>query len=212
MAYSLINHTAKEGSSVTVTTNAIDTTGATLIVVVLATGAQALVSITDTGNNLWYYNDHFQQSTQDIAFAFCVNPVTNASHTFTLTQAFPSVAVLVFSGNAAGSEKTTASGANSTTVTPGSITPAEDDALLIAGFCGGAATTQSISGGFTISDQIGGSSGQRVAAAYLIQTSKTAANPTWTNSASANISAMLGSFPLQTSGGGGGGGEVSVVF
>lgn len=199
-AYSLIAHTVKEGNSVTVTTTAIDTTGATLIVIVASTGSNNLFLPTDTGTNRWIYISAANSVGSSVYYV--INPTTSATHTFTLTASFPSLAILVFTGDGAGPEKVTNNTVTSTTTTPGSITPSKNGALLITGFCAGSALTETINASFTISDQAGGTTGQRVAAGYLIQTTAGAANPTWTASGSATISSIMVSFPLQTTGGG----------
>jgi hypothetical protein len=205
MAWSLIAHTAKEGSSTAITTNAIDTTGATLIVICAAANNPGGVGITDSPGNSINFNGGTNTGTAtSMEIFWIVNPTTNASHTFTCSGfSFPSLAVLAFSGSYGGAEKKT--GANgSGSSTPGSITPTSDNALLVTGVCDGSNVTGSISGGFTISDQIGGSTGQRVGAAYLIQTSAAAANPTWTISG-ANVSQLM-SFLLRPASSGSAGG------
>jgi hypothetical protein len=208
--FALLGHTAKEGAAGTVTTNPLDTTGATLLVAVCSTSG--LTTFTDNQSNVWMRAQSTAISSfQHTDMFVCVNPITNASHTFTMTGGFPSICVLAFSG-APGAVETyaTATSSSSTSLGTGSITPAQANTLLVTGMCGPQVRGLSIDGGFTISDQVGGNTGQLSGAAYLIQTTVAAAAPTWTLSGSDTCSAMM--MAIQLSGGGGGGGEVAFVF
>ncbi len=82
-----------------------------------------------------------------------------------------------------------------TSYQPGSITPSENNEVIVTAITsGGGVTSYSIDSGFTISDQFDLSGGGHfpLGMAYLIQTSAAASNPTWSWSnslASAKLSA-----------------------
>jgi hypothetical protein len=191
-----------------VTSTAIDTTGATIIVIV-ANGLLAS-PISDSQTNTNYFRCAQSPSTAGYGnnIYVIVNPITNASHTFTygaLTNNFPAIAVLAFSGSFGGMELTTVNhNASTQTLAPGSITPSSDNALLVTGYADGTTSgTRSIGGGFTIADQVSGNANSStIATAYLIQTSAAAANPTWsTTAAASDTTVCMVSFLLRPAGG-----------
>lgn len=211
MAFALLTHTQKDAASSPTTSTAIDTTGATLIVLAVAT-SQVGITVTDSQSNKWFGIQPVTASgTQNFTFFFCVNPTTNASHTFTLSAGnFPSFCVAAFSGSVGAFTPITTNAVNASTMLMPSITPSLDNALIVTGLCGPNPDTESINGSFTITDQGGGTNGQRVALAYLIQTSAAAAAPTWTNSASRQLAGQMVVINLQAAAGGSAGG--SYVF
>lgn len=219
MAYALLAHTIKEGSATTVTTTALDTTGATLIVLVCGFNQNATppsngsFSLTDSQGNMWSagFNPNIgktQNNTRTTMIAWRANPATNASHTFTLTGVGsfdPTVAVLAFSGAVGFPEKLVgAIGATVTSLSPGSITPSQNNELLIAGLCLPSTSTATIDASFSITDQTGGTTGQFVAAAYLIQTTAGAATPTWSFASNSGAASLM-AFRLAASSGASGG-------
>ena len=213
MAFALLTHTAKGATaSNTVTTTAIDTTGATVIAIVLAgsLGAFTPSDLSDSASNQAAYLFCPVQNA-GLILVFIINPATSASHTFTYTQTFsyPSLAVASFSGAAGGLQ--TSDGANnvaSTTVQPGSLTPSGANGLLVTGYTNNLSTgtpTFTIDSSFIKTDQIdGGATPSTVALAYLIQTSAVSVNPTWTTSTSAANTTMMAVVNLLGGAGGGG--------
>lgn len=174
-----------------VTTSAIDTAGANLIVI--ATGISGAISdskgntytqITagDPGCRLWY----------------CANPTVGSGHTFTIdgTSNFSPIAVQAFAGaHASPLDNNTVNSAVGTTVQPGSITPSVNNCLLVAAMSNPSAalTTTSIDSGFTQTCDRGfvGSNSYGIAMGYLSQTTAGAVNPTFTvNASSTNVAAM----------------------
>jgi hypothetical protein len=218
-SWSLLAHTAAHNTSsnVSVTTTAINDTGATLdVIVVVGTvaGVGFPTTLTDSASNTNYYYTPpgINSNPYGTIIAWIVNPITSSSHTWTFnngTNTYPALAVTAWSGSFGGVELCTHVGGSGTTSTPGSITPSLANALLITGYDqsdSSTSVTYSISGGFTIADQLaGGAVAQSVGSAYLIQTSATAANPTWTKTGSSTTqSSIMCSFLNQPSGGGGG--------
>lgn len=209
MAWSLVAHTGKEGNSSTVTSTGIDTTGATLIVVILANDTTIAPTISDSKGNMWNLVQPLNISGGAVAGSeifYSTNPIVGASHTFTVNSTYPSICVLAFSGVPNFIEKKVGNSQTSgSTLAPGSVTPTAANALVITGYAASINGTLTINTG-TISDQAGGTNAQKVGAAYTIQTSAAAFNPTWTLSGAASLpSASINCvFELGSSGGGGG--------
>lgn len=213
MAFTFIN-SATLGSTGggSVTTNAVDMTGSGgadfFVMVTSSYNAGNAMSGADSGLNTWApltrYNDGVLLFTQ--LFYTTNYPATNsASQTFTGacsgTGSFPSAAVIGFKGVHAttpfdaGKDSGGATIAG-TTVQPGSLTPSVDNALVIAGLSFSASESPSIDSGYstpiTTNYQAGNHFG--VSAAYLIETTATPTNPTWTVGASVDMGAVLGVF------------------
>jgi hypothetical protein len=170
------------------TTGAIDTTGATLLVVHVS-DVDGTGTISDSKGNTWLTGRAGLGLGPYSAIYYAENPTVGSGHTFTVTIAAgksPNMQVMAFSGTAIASVKDQSNGASTgspqSTLQPGSVTPTEDNELVVTGAAYGdlTATTPTISG-YTISDwqeqqnsaHFGG------AAAYAVQTTATATNPTW---------------------------------
>lgn len=209
MAISVIASTsAGSGDDANVTTSAINTTGATGIFLIVSSdtltppgytisdnkgnGApvDSGVAVTITGGagavRLWYY----------------LSPSVGSGHTFTVTSStkYPAVAVLAVSGLKLTSPLDVSAVANSATqVTsqqPGSVTPTENDELLVLGITWDLPTSgYAISGGFTVAashaadaHSYGGGLG------YKIQTTAGAENPSWSWTSAAATAIVIASF------------------
>jgi len=211
MAYALLTHAiASSADSLGVTTGAIDTSGASLLVVSLASHSGASENtLSDSKSNTWIPLTD-PGGVIRLRLFYATNPTVGSGHTFTasdVVSSFPAVAVASFSGANTSSPfdvENGASGLSFTTLQPGSITPTEDNELVIS-----ALTHQQLSdpvgidGGFTITDQVQlvGGLAFGLAFAYLIQTSAAAANPTWSINDAANGSAVIASFKVPAAGG-----------
>ncbi len=186
------------------TSGAIDTSGMNLIVVYMSmdSGGTPASLLTDSYSNTWTnFVAHGATNPANSLMLYCLNPTVGAGHTFSYSNlnAAPSWYVATFSGvrtsGAVHADTGAGNGAGSTTVQPGSITPSIDE-LLVCGvgyaITGGGSAT--ISAGFTIveslpfvaSNHYGGN------IAYLIASSASPVNPTWTASA-ATIAGMSSS-------------------
>lgn len=171
------------------TTSAVNTTGATQITLVTTrfTGGGA-VTISDSKSNTWTARTEYDASGDPgVRFYDCFNPTVGTGHTFTIagTGVYASVGALAFSGMASGSFDQV-SGANATGVTtiqPGSITPAANDAVVISGMGWNPSSSQTptINGSFSSPTYIDPGFGTTygTAISYWIQTTATASNPTW---------------------------------
>lgn len=186
MAFSLVAHAqAVSGNSNSVTTTGIDTSGANLIVINMA--FDSTTTLSDSKSNTWTLLTNHNNGSIHQRLAYCFNPTVGSGHTFTLTGSsdFPSIEVQAWSGAATSPfDQENGAGATGSSVTPGSITPGQDNELVVSGTAydntfGNAALTAPAS--FTVSDGNGGAGGFAYGSTmgYWIQTTATAANPTW---------------------------------
>lgn len=196
---SLLTHTSKSSvGGLDVTSDPIDTTGASLIVVGICTYGQPY-TLADSQTNTWQALTQYNNGVQQAQLFKCLTPITNAAQTFTVTHTasapYPSIYVACFSGITSYDQESGTYNAGSATLQPGSITPPSANALLVT-LVSGNETTSSIDGGFIKTDgnALVGANAVQGAMAYLIQTSPAAANPTWTLNGSAGISAAMASF------------------
>lgn len=208
MSIALITNIAAGGSVNDVTSGIADTTGAVLLVVGIANYAginSAVPTASDSKGNAWTPRTSYANAAVDTRWTlyYCQNPTAvGAAHTFTgsLVTGYPSIFMLAFSGAALSGVYDQENGAASngaTSLATGSVTPGEDNEVLVTGIgAGSPAATFSGVTGFTISDQLAFSSGNYMggALAYQIQTTATARNPSWTLSTSAACAASIATF------------------
>lgn len=191
----------------TVTTGAIDTTGATFLIAVVS-GFGTAPTLSDSKSNSWTALTERGLGSAAEKLFYVVSGTVGSGHTFTANNNFPSVAVIAFSGSHASPfDAETGAGGSSSTLQPGSITPAEDNELLVTGLSWNNANAASINGGFSIATQVAIAGGQHlaVAIAYLIQTTAAAANPTWTVTSGNDLATGMAAFKAAAAGGGSGG-------
>ena len=187
-------------------TSAIDTTGANLLVVVVSSYYGAVApTLSDSKGNTWTSIEHFVGSgaaTNRLQMYYCIGGTVGTGHTVTCTVsgAYGSVAFAAYSGVASTTplDQHTINGVGGvTSVQAGSVTPSEANEIVIAGLgYQTAAVAASIDGGFTkrVNDnpQSGVSFG--VALGDLIQTTATAANPTWSWTGAGDAVAVIATF------------------
>jgi hypothetical protein len=189
------------GSGSSATTSSVNTTGATLLIVALASGVLGTVS--DNKGNTWVALTGYG-ATPFIQLFYARNPIVGTGHTFTgtATSQFPSIAMMAFSGAATSypfGHLTQDGGADKT---PGTITPLEDNELIVSALSDNSASTvYAIDAGMTLGPTVVfiGGTAYGVAMAYEIQTTKAANTPTWTASG-ANNSSTQASFRVQPRG------------
>jgi hypothetical protein len=209
----LVHAAAAAAGSIGVSTTAVDTTGATLFVV----GMQN-ISTDDTGllidsaSNTWVLKPSLVcASSRFVQMAYCINPTTSATHTFSISGAnsfYPVIVVGAWSNTPAASFDAVTAGnfvsTPTTTVQPGSLTPANANNLLVTFVGGDVIGSASADSSFVPVDQILKSGHQGGAMYYLIQSAATPQNPTWTvGSEDATIGAQMMAFKESGSGGGG---------
>lgn len=207
----LVAHTGSGGSANGVTTGAIDTTGANLLVVNVAwyPAVTDPLTISDSKSNTWtaltqHGTGGAGATTMHQRLYYCFGGTVGSGHTFTGsgTGTFPSAQVCAFSGVASspfdvqgGNQVTSA-----TSITIGSITPSADNAVLVTGIAyDGTATDTDVTvdSGFTKSDTNAYSAGNFIggAMAYKILSAATATNPVWSMVASnPSIAGTVASF------------------
>jgi hypothetical protein len=191
MAYSLIaSVSAKSADTNGFTTGSIDTTGANLLVIVAASyEAGPTISVSDSKSNTWTGLTNYSNAGAGVEIRiFWVNnasPTVGSGHTFSVvgTAAYPAIAALTFSnsGGSAFDKESGAFNASAINAQPGSVTPAADNALLICGLEMTDAAATAIDSSFTKQETQAYTPGASmgVHAAYKIQTSAGAENPTW---------------------------------
>lgn len=198
----LVAHTGADNFGTTVTTSAINTTGANLIVVAICTVNNLTgATVTDSKSNTWSSSLTAVSGGNLIQIFYLYSPTVGSGHTFTFTTSggptTPSIAVAAFSGTLSPFDQqmgATQTGAIST-FQAGSITPTANNELIIAQASNYSTSTVSINDGFTITDSVSPLYNTGNTLAYLVQTTAAAINPTWTyGTAQTYASAKIASF------------------
>ncbi len=179
---------------------AFNSVGATLIVVALSYAPSSTPVLSDPPqNNPWTPLPECNLGTgAAIRLYYKARPTTNAAHTMTVNGSgiTSGIAIACFTGDFPGAtDQATSAIANTTSLATGSVTPTQDNELIVTGLVKDHNETPSINGGFAIAG-IGAyvpGSNYMAAIAYLIQTTATAANPSWSWATNAN-----GGAPIQT--------------
>lgn len=184
------------------TTDAVDTTGANLIVLSVSSYTLGTSpTISDSKSNSWIALTPQETASTGgrIRLYYCTNPTVGSGHTFTAigTTSFAAIEEIAYSG-AATSPYDQESGANTgallSSLQPGSITPFENNCVLVTAvnFVFGSSIT--IDSGFAAST-IDFSSGNNFAMgiADLVQTTAGAVNPAWSDG-SQTIATVMASF------------------
>ena len=192
------------------TTPAIDTTGATLLVVTeyMYNGDPCgYAAPVDSKSNTWtcagsYYGGSAEKAY--IGIWYSIPTSVGSGHTVTIPSvAHASAAFAAFSGTASSyvlDSKTGAGQATGSTLQPGSLTPTGNGELVITGASGSVNGTSvsSVDSPFSshlVQNVAQGSGNGSVALAYEIQTTATARNPTWTfSTGSHETSAIIAAF------------------
>lgn len=195
------------------TTSAIDTTGADFILIAVAKYQSTAVTISDSKSNgsptaLTEYG-----SNDRVRLYYYAAPSVGSGHTFTINGPYPGVQIIAFSGSHASPYDQTngAYSTNSSSQAAGSLTPSEDNCLVVTAVgLGGGSVTEQVDSPFSAHqyfiDVIAGTN-QGCGIAYEVQTTATARNPTWTGTATGSgrdRSATIATFKKAAGGGGGG--------
>ncbi len=215
MAWSKVAYaSAANGGSQSATTGAVDTSGADLLVAVVAyynVGTPAGGDLTDSKGNTWTKRGNQQGGAGGSLTMYWCNPSSVGSgHTFTFASAstYMALMVLAFSGSdtagAFDQESTGGAPASQSSVQPGSLTA--DTYLGVTGI-----SLDNSESGLTIN----GSFTQETAVAYAAANNEAgdvawkvfaagAENPTWSGYGATTSSARMWTFKLGSGGGGGG--------
>jgi len=167
------------------TTGTFDSTGAKLIVVGVSYyngGGGAPSSISDNKGNT--YIPTTLRAAVNVAhrFYYVLNPTVGTGHTVTISGSnfYPGVVIQAFSGNGTFDVQ---NGAGFNGPTPpqsaGSITPTANNSLVVTGFASDNVASPTTSG-FTVTTQAYGAGVNMTGASgYVVQTTATAVNPSW---------------------------------
>jgi len=197
-------HTSADSDGETSTTSAIDTTGASLLVVAVATLTGVIPTITDSKGNTWTAltgADSGGTGAGTVKIFYAVNPTVGTGHTFTgsASGSFHSISAVAYNDVVTTSPKDQDAGAGSasgTTQQPGSVTPLSDGQVLVTALLSIAPSgVATIDSSFTVFEHVNSAGNFCVALADKIQTTAGAENPTWTSNVSADrIAAEIASF------------------
>jgi len=200
----LIAHTTAAGNN-GATTGSINTTGADLIVIIIAAQLNKSIATSDSKTNAWSLPvlDSTQASTganQALYMSWSFPTTVGSGHTFTVSGTGLAAGFMVLAFSGAGGMTNSAFSAG---LLGGSVTPPFSNSLIVSGVsCNSTPSSGSftINSGFTITDQqlFTGGSNYAGAAAYLVQTSPAAVNPNW-SATSGTGTCEAGNFVFQPS-------------
>jgi len=191
----LVAHTAKQAT----TTDAINTTGANLLVLVFIENGPCTATPTDSYSNTWTQGTIAAAAglTNGVLW-WAQNAIVGTGHTFTCSGSFSSLGVIAVSGAKTTSafDKQAVASTSGTSLQPGSITPTTDGQLIVEGVGFYADTFNTIDSGMTILDQVFADPGHcGLGLTYKVQSTAAAINPTsaFTGSAWRKVN-MIASF------------------
>ena len=207
MSIALVAHAiAASTDANTATTSAIDTTGATLLVMAVGNFSSAPTH-SDSKGNIWV-SAGSSGSNPLVTMWYVKNPTVGAGHTFTCSSTgnAPVIMVLAFSGTdttADVDQTNSANGSGVTSLATGSVTPSANNEVVVTMMAHNDSTAPTIDSGFTLADGIRNSVSLSYGggSAYLIQTTATAENPTWSVTNSTNITTVIATFQAAAAGG-----------
>ncbi len=206
MAWTLVAHTGAQSTNTNgITTAAIDTTGATLLVMAVGRQDTTDSGVSDSKGNTWVTLATVASGVK-ITIYYVKNATVGSGHTFSTgadASSFPVIAVQAWSGNDTTQnvdQANVAFGATGTvsTLQPGSVTPSQDNELLVSACVMNFGTAPTVGSGFTNSDGFALSSGLAygMSMSYFTQSTAAALNPTYTASGNANMYAGIGTFKI----------------
>lgn len=210
VSFALIsNNKASAAVALTATTSAANITGATLLIAVVCmyskSAATATVSSTSNASGAWTAIANYVNGTSNICIWYCANPATSASETFSCNPngtGYPTIFASWWSGAATSSPKDQHNGAASasgTTLATGSITPGQANELIITGISDNDAGNKTVDSSVTRQDTQLSNIYETGAWGYLIQTTATAINPTWTEANTVARAVAIASFKAAAS-------------
>jgi len=189
------------------TTTPINTTGASLIVIVVTYYTSSRPNPTDSASNTYPHavsgdsQSGVPGSDSQISIFRCASPSTSGAHTFTVpgSSLYPAIAVYAFSGGAGGildQTNNTQSANAGSGLQAGSITPSTANQLIVTGITTRTYIPTGIDLGFATPEVVSYVNGQRegMGASYLVQGAAAAVNPTWSISGNDFAAAVIASF------------------
>lgn len=201
----LAHAAATSPDSRNVTTSAIDTTGADMIIVTAISDNAGQV-LTDNKGNSWT-----AAKTQNITSGFgnatvtlfmALSPIVGTGHTFSFSDAgvhYPALAVAAFSGinvSSALDQSASAMTGSATSLQGGSVTPSIAGELVISGLGDNVTATPGAVTQLTLLDSLAPVAflSFGVGMAYEIQTTATPRNPTWSWTGASNAAVINATF------------------
>lgn len=202
MAFSLIASTAAGSvdAGASVTTAAINTTGANLLVAAITRWTGGTATLTDSKGNTWTALTENTYTTVGCRLYYCVNPTVGTGHTFsesgTTTYATLCVAAFASGATSATLDQSATNGDGNTFLDVGPLTPSTSGQLIITALGFDVNEVVAINSGFTITNQVALAAGQHEggAMAYLIQGAAAAVTPRWSWTSTTGAVARMVSF------------------
>ena len=204
MAITLVAGTsANNTDSTTALSASSNTTGATLLVMILSTYANvAEPTPTDSNTNTWTpLTAQTYTGVLRVRIWYVVNPTVGPGHTFqaTATGVYPTLVVGAFAGvtvTAPFDVQNGAIAAATTAIQPGSVTPAQANEIVITGLStDNGSSAIGINLGYTIvATEPADNFNEGTSMAYLVQTAAAATNPTWAWTGSVRIASVIAAF------------------
>jgi hypothetical protein len=185
---------ASPGSSCSATTAAIDTSGASILVVAVTTqGLSGTVS--DSEGNTWTaLTQSAGGSTAISRLYYCLSPSTSASHTFTVSSlAYPVIYALAASGVTTYEEEDVVGGTAASSTSGCSVAGTYAESLVVSAIQIWTSNTGAMDSGFT-TIQTDFSSGINYGAAFAYKVTATPISPTWSWASSDEYAAAMASF------------------
>lgn len=152
-----------------------------------------------TGNNIWVPLTARTALTPKSRIFYVIDPKKHAAHVFTFggPNTFTGLIVQAFTaGGAISFDRESTAEGTATTMSPGSVTPASNGALLVCGHGTGTAADHTIGDGFDETNevtQVGGVN-EGAALAWLEQSIAAAINPTWSGGGNVQRTAHMAVF------------------
>ncbi len=211
VAITFLTQTAQQSANTTsVTTSAISSVGASLIVVAIASiDSQTEPTLSDSpgggGSNTWAHLTARQLGLGSVRIRmhYVENPTTNASHTFTASSGvatYPAIAVMTFSNTLTASAFDVENGNAEASVTnsnTGNVTPTLDNELIISAVGSSGGTTTPSASGVTLGTgfPLVGGVAWGIRMGYGIQTTATTNGVLWTIApTNANLCTAIATF------------------
>lgn len=213
MAYSLIGHGVSSASAGggTYTSGSFDTTGADIIIIGVTKQNGTSPTLSDSKSNTWNTRTPYSGGTFNAEgrLYYAINPSVGSGHTFTLAgSSFGVMDILYFSGSDLSTPYDTENGAGNgsfvSSAQPGSITPSQNNCVVVSYFASGSANSMSVDSSMSLTDQapLTGGAHYGGAIAYIIQTTAGAINPTWSFTGTTSGGVTVASFKAASGGGG----------
>lgn len=184
---------AGSANTTSVTTGAIDTTGATILAAVVS-HFDLTNTLSDSNGNIWTATTLRQAASSKAQLFYVLNPAVGSGHTFTVSGAgatYPTLTVLAFSLASPAYHSENGAFVSATTMSSGVVTPPTAPALVVSGLvCGGSPTSVS-GGGLVIAENVAFSGGLHMggAIAWELQNPAAARDALWAWSGTASAAA-----------------------